>query len=310
MEQQLKVFLTVAELKHFSLAAEKLHMTQPGVSQHVRQLERMLDATLLERSNRKVTLTKAGEIVYAHAKEIVRLQERMRHLVEDLSGTPSGPLSIGASYTFGEYVLPHLAAPFVRLYPHIEPAIQIGNTTQIAALVAGRQLDVGIVEGQVNQEGLTAEPLARDELLVILASGHPLAGEERLTARQLEEQMWIVREEGSGTRAMADRLFEELGIAPRRMAFGSTQLIKESVEAGLGVSLLSAWTIQKELALGTVKALPVEGWAGERPFWLIRRASAYSTMAMELFGSYVKAEAPRLRSNDFHPLADGGWGRD
>lgn len=146
MDQHLHVFVTVVEKGSFSRAAEELHMTQPAVSQYIKLLEQTYGETLLERSTKFVRLNKAGEIVYYHAKEIVGLYTKMQSLMDDLSNRASGPLSIGASYTFGEYVLPHFIAKLLEEFPLIKPRIVIGNTKEIAKLVVGHQLDVGIIE--------------------------------------------------------------------------------------------------------------------------------------------------------------------
>src|SRR5699024_11548486 len=122
-------------------------MTQPAVSQYIRTFESRMGTRLLERTNKYVRLNKAGSIVYHHAKEILGLYTNMQHLVDDLVNKASGPLSIGASYTFGEYVLPPILADVQRIYPEIQPTLHIGNTAEIANLVATHQLDVGIVEG-------------------------------------------------------------------------------------------------------------------------------------------------------------------
>ncbi|MFK4997235.1 LysR family transcriptional regulator [Bacillus sp. N9] len=121
MDQHLRVFVIVAEKQNFSRAAEELHMTQPAVSQYIRALEDKIGTRLLERTNKYVRLNKAGEIVYHHAKEIIGLHTKMQNLVDDLVNKVSGPLSIGASYTYGEYVLPHIIANLKRLsrYPSL-----------------------------------------------------------------------------------------------------------------------------------------------------------------------------------------------
>lgn len=139
MDRQLHVFVTVAEMENFSRAAEELHMTQPAVSQYIQSFERTMGTNLLERSNKFVRLNKAGEIVYHHAKEILGLYTKMHYLIDDLTNKTSGPLSIGASYTFGEYVLPHVIAKMHKKYPLIIPTITIGNTKEVANLVLGHR---------------------------------------------------------------------------------------------------------------------------------------------------------------------------
>lgn len=284
MDQSLLVFIAVAEKQNFTRAAEALHMTQPAVSQHIQALESMIGTKLLERSNKYVRLNKAGEIVYRHSKEITGLYTRMQCLVDDLMHTASGTLAIGASYTFGEYVLPHTIAYLQTHYPLIKPTITIGNTKDISALVAARQLDIGIVEGELEHGRLHIEAFAKDRMYVIAAANHKYGSLEDIDAASLAEERWIVREEGSGTREATDKMFRSIGIHPaQQMEFGSTQIIKESVEAGLGLSLLSHWAVRKEIALGTLSRLTIEGQPVERDFLLLTLEDQLHTKAAELF---------------------------
>jgi LysR family transcriptional regulator, transcriptional activator of the cysJI operon len=284
MDQSLSVFTEVADTRNFSRAAERLHLTQPAVSQHIRALEERLKVRLLERNNKSVTLTKAGEIVLYHAKEIGGLYRRMEEMVNELMHYTGGPLSIGASYTFGEYVLPPTLARLNADFPDILPSVTIGNTADIAEKVRNRLLDVGIVEGEEIGTGLTVEKLAEDEMVVAAGERHPLADGSRIPLAILEEQTWLVREQGSGTRAAADKMFTMLGLKPARlMEMGSTQSIKETVEAGLGVTLQSRWALGKELGLGSLKVLNIEGLPVKRSFHVLLRNGDLRTRTMEVF---------------------------
>ncbi|MFF2092423.1 LysR family transcriptional regulator [Paenibacillus sp. NPDC058174] len=293
MDQSLLVFITVAEKMNFTRAAEALHMTQPAVSQHIQALESEMGTKLLERSNKYVRLNEAGRIVYRHGKEIAGLYTSMQSLVNDLMNEASGTLAIGASYTFGEYALPHTIAYLQRHYPEIKPTITIGNTKEIAELVAGRQLDIGIVEGELHHGNgrLHVEPFAKDRMYIMASSAHPSLGEaEDVTAAQLQDQTWIVREEGSGTREATERMFSDIGLQfPATMEFGSTQIIKESVEAGLGITLLSHWAVRKELKLGTLNRLTLEGQPVEREFSLVRIDDQLQTKALQIFLEILRA---------------------
>lgn len=284
MDRYLQVFVTVAEKESFSRAAEEHHMTQPAVSQYIRTFEDMIGARLLERTNKYVRLNKAGEIVYHHAKEILGLYTKMENLVDDLENKASGPLSIGASYTFGEYVLPRIIAKLLEIYPEIEPTVTIGNTARIAALVNDHQLDIGIVEGHFNDKLLIEEAFAEDQMVVVAAPHHHLARHEgQVKMEHLANETWIVREGGSGTREATDKLFRKFKLTPTTfMYFSSTQPIKESVEAGLGLSLLSRWAIQKEVKNGDLKIIEVQGLPLLRKFSIVTK-SPYQTKAMEVF---------------------------
>lgn len=284
MDQHLRVFATVAEMESFSRAAEELHMTQPAVSQYIKSLENLMGTKLLERGNKYVRLNKAGEIVYHHAKEILGLYTKMHDLINDLTNKTSGSLSIGASYTFGEYVLPHIIHKMHEKYPLIVPTITIGNTKEIANLVLGHQLDVGIIEGEWKDKHLVIEPFAKDSMYIVASRKHRLAQEkEEIDVAELEKETWIVRENGSGTREATEKMFKLCKINPKnKLEFGSTQLIKESVEKGLGITMLSYWAIRKECELGTLKMLDVQKLPIVREFSIVLR-SPFQTKALNVF---------------------------
>lgn len=288
MDSQLEVFVTVAELENFSRAAERLHMTQPAVSQYIKVLEKSMDARLFDRSNKYVRLTQAGEIVYHHAKEIIGLYTSMHALIDDLTNKASGTISIGASYTYGEYVLPEVLKRLKEEAPEITPSVTIGNTKEICKLISDYRLDIGIVEGEVKDENITVEPFETDELYVVSSPESLTLREGNFSPRELEEETWIVREEGSGTRRISEKFFSSVGILPvSRLEFGSTQLIKEAVEAGLGIALLSRWTFKKEVIAGDLAIVNVEGLPVQREFSLISR-SLFRSKALEIFVEKVK----------------------
>ncbi|WP_077603929.1 LysR family transcriptional regulator [Oceanobacillus sojae] len=284
MDNHLQIFITVAENQSFSKAAEEHYMTQPAVSQYIRALEDSVGMRLLERSNKYVRLNKAGEIVYHYGKEILGLYTTMQNLVDDLVNRANGPLAIGASYTFGEYVLPRIIADMLERYPNIEPAVTIGNTAKIADLVATHQLDVGIVEGHFNRKEIIIEEFAEDEMVIVASSENKLLyKKEEIDLSDLVKETWVVRERGSGTREATEKFFQRFDITPSRlMHFSSTQSIKESVAAGLGITLLSKWAVQKEVKYGDLKIIPIKGLPFVREFSIITK-SPFKTNALEIF---------------------------
>ena len=279
MDQQLNVFVAVVEKRNFSRAAEELHMTQPAVSQYIKSLEDSLGTKLLVRSNRSVEMNKAGEIVYHHAKELLNLYSKMTYLLDDLTNRASGKITIGASYTYGEYVLPHVIAAIRKEYPLITPSITIGNSKEIGDFVYSHQLDVGIIEGDYPSRDMKVEDFAQDEMVIVASPSYSQVGNGKV----LEKEMWVVRESGSGTRGATERMWHQLGISPpNTMSFGSTQLIKESVEAGIGISILSKWTIRKELELGTLVVLAIPNFTYKRTFSILMR-SPFQTKVLDVF---------------------------
>lgn len=284
MDQYLEVFITVVEKENFSRAAEELHMTQPAVSQYIRALEEAVGTRLLERSNKFVRLNKAGEIVYHHAKEILGLYTKMQCLVDDLTNTASGPISIGSSYTFGEYILPHIIARLQENFPLISPSITIHNTIEIINLVNTHQLDIGIIEGFYQDDNLQTEMISEDSMVIVASPKHRLLRKKgKIRISDLEEETWILREKGSGTREATENLFRMYELTPKKvMEFGSTQLIKESVQAGLGITLLSRWTIEKEITNRYISELKVKGLPFKRNFSILTH-SPYQTKSLKTF---------------------------
>jgi LysR family transcriptional regulator, transcriptional activator of the cysJI operon len=175
----------------------------------------------------------------------------------------------------------------------ITPTITIHNSTVIAEMVSKRQLDVGIVEGEYVDEKMCVEPFADDRMYVIASPKHRLAGETEVRIDELIKETWIVREDGSGTREAAEKMFRQLQFSPQeRMEFGSTQVIKESVEAGLGISLLSHWAIRKERQLGTLCTLKVAGTPVTRDFSLLTRSNESHTKALDIFMDLIRTHMP------------------
>lgn len=296
MNQSYRVFVEVIERGNFSKAAQSLFMTQPAVSQYVKTLERDIGVPLINRSKKKMQLTKAGEIVFQHAKEMIGHYETMTHLIHEMYHEPKGDLAIGASYTFGEYVLPRFIARLTKQYPEIQPKITIGNTQDIAKQVEEMSLDIGIVEGDVVAKTLQVKPFATDEMCIVAAHDHPLASKEKVTKKDLEEQTWIIREEGSGTREAAVRLLDKIGIVPeRQMNFGSTQIIKESVEAGLGLTVLSLWTIRKEISMETLSIIDYPGGKLARAFSILLKEKPMHTKATKVFKEILMPETTENR---------------
>ncbi|MDI3257475.1 MAG: LysR family transcriptional regulator [Kyrpidia sp.] len=296
MDQSLLIFVTVAKMKNFSRAAEALHMTQPAVSLQIRSLENKFGVRLLERTHRTVRLTQAGEMLLAQAQDILDRYEELAAMMDDLQQGEVGHLAIGASYTFGEYVLPRILAKFCKAYPRVSTAISIENTRQVAEGILRREHDVGIVEGELDHPELETFPLFEDELMVIVPAGHPLACGFEADPDELAAQRWIVREPGSGTREAADRMFAATGLCPSAvMELGSTQIIKESVEAGLGVSLLSTRAVAKEVRLGILAMLRLRGHRIRRTFSAVLHRYRYHIRAVDHFMAVLREESGTLQ---------------
>lgn len=301
VDLQLLVLVTVVEERNFTRAAQKLHISQPAISQHIHNLERRLGSQLLDRTNKYVRLNKAGEIAYRHAKEALKLDDQMQRLIVDLKERPQGPLKIGASFTFGEYILPHLIAEFRTRYPDIRPMIEIENTQHVLDSVTEGDIDIGIIEGMsLRDHDVIVEPIAKDTVVIVASSHHPLSSSPLVTAQEIAAEPWIVREIGSGTREITDYAMRFYGIEPAQIIeYASTQIIKESVAAGLGITILSKWAIRRELAWKTFVELKLGSELIHRPFSIVLKRSDFQTKATQLFRTFVHEQSPRL--NQFQP---------
>lgn len=288
LDHQLFIFKTVADKKNFSRAGELLNITQPAISQHIQALEEYYGVKLFERSSKKVELTQAGAILYNYALEILGLHQVAKRAVSDLVDTVTGKLIIGASLTIGEYVLPRLLATFARKYPDVDYSVWVGNSEQIHDRTREGTIDIGLVEGAMDDPQLNMITFLPDELVLVAPMHHPLSTRTAVSREDLKECVFVIREEGSGTRVSVEEFFLKAGFRPERIiTLGSTQAIKEAVEAGLGITILSRWCLRKELLLGSLKILKVKGVEIPRWFFLIRLKDKFQSRASDEFVKFI-----------------------
>ncbi|WJH29219.1 LysR family transcriptional regulator [Paenibacillus sp. CC-CFT742] len=243
--ESLKVYITVVEQRNFSRAAELLHLSQPGVSLHIRKLEKEFDVKLMHRSPKWVKLTEAGELLYVRAKEMVNLYESAKLDIARLHDNVSGSLQIGASFTIGEYVLPRLFSSFARQYPEVAMEVFIENSSQVVEAIRDNHIDFGLIEEDIEAQDLNVTPFMKDELIIVAAEGYPLHTSVNADLEQLQDQVWILREMGSGTRSSSDRFLAQTGLRVNRSyVFNSSQGVKEAVFSGLGIAMLSRWVVK------------------------------------------------------------------
>lgn len=292
-DHKLKVFCTVAETKSFSKTSEIIHLTQPAVSLQIQALEEIYETKLFDRSSSTVTLTPAGEVLYKYAKEILSLYANAEKVIGELTGLVKGSISIGASSTLGNYLLPAVITDFKKTHPKIKVHLLVGNTKRVVELLNSGNIDLGLVEGEVTRQKMIVEKLIADELVLIVPAHHPWAKKKEVSISELTKEPFIFREGGSGTRQMIEKFLANHGIAPQdlkiSMVLGSTEAIKEAVENGLGVSIVSRWAARKENRYGTLSLLKIKEQKMMRDFSLITNKSAVSSHAVDEFLTYLKA---------------------
>ncbi len=291
-DRRLQVFHTVARLLSFTKAAEALHMTQPAVTFQVRQLEEYFNTRLFDRTHNRISLTDAGHCVYGYADRLFQLYAEMESAVREMTGDISGMLIIGASTTIAEYMLPALLGDFKKQNPDVNVQLKVSNSEGIVQMVENNTIDLGVVESPVLNKNLVVDVCRMDELVGVVSPRHPLADRISVSLEELLAFPYICREEGSGTREVINEYMAEQGINIAQinvsMELGSPESIKGAVEAGMGVSVVSLATVQKELKLETLKALQLSP-ALERPFSFVHQKQKFRHRAMDELLAFARA---------------------
>ncbi|MCZ0875284.1 selenium metabolism-associated LysR family transcriptional regulator [Peribacillus sp. AS_2] len=280
----LKVFVTVIELKNFSRAGDILNLSQPGVSLHIRNLENELGTKLIYRSPKQVQITEPGKILYRHAKQMLNHYETAKREINEFNNVVSGTMKIGASFTIGEYYLPKVLAEFAAQYPMVDIQIIISNSNDVIQGIRSNKLDIGLIEGETDYKDIDVMPFMNDEMIVVVPPDHPLSQMDFIEGNMLQNQTWVLREQGSGTRTYSDKLLSSLELNIKKtFIFTSIQGVKEAVMAGLGIALLSRLTVQKELKSNELKTFHLKNEPLIRPFSIVKKLDFEASKAMELF---------------------------
>lgn len=311
-DRRLQVFYTVAKQLSFTKAADILYMTQPAVTFQVKQLEEHFNTRLFERSHGKISLTLAGDLVLGYAERILALTGEMEARVGELTGQVTGPLMIGASTTIAEYQLPRILGEFKERFPQVQAQLTVANSETIAAKVAEHALDVGLIEAPSHNPHLTTLAVCEDELVMICAPNNALAKRSSVDAREIAEQPYVSREHGSGTREVVDGFFRDNGVNPDdlhiEMELGSREAIKGAVEAGLGVAIMSASTVTKEIQLGTLVAVPLSPRL-TRELSMVYAPEKFRSKLLDAFISFVESKFQQCNL-DVIPLKRSAKGRN
>ncbi|MEX3624392.1 LysR family transcriptional regulator [Viridibacillus arvi] len=264
----LKTFVALADIKNFTKTAEYLHISQPSVSLHIKNLETEFNTQLFLRSPKSLKITPSGEILYDRAKQMLAIYDQTKSDILTLQNEIKGKLLIGASFTIGEYVLPSLLVTLQQKYPELDLEVIIGNTDEIVEAVQLLKIDIGLIEGQTTNKELIVEPFMEDELLLVASPSHVLAKKESITIQDLHNHTWLTREEGSGTRNYLLHILESNGINIKSLiSISSNQGLKEFMTQGIdGLTLLSKNVIEHELKRGTLAVIRLEDRVFKRSF--------------------------------------------
>ena len=291
---QLRILKAIAAEGSFKRAADSLYVSQPAVSLQVQHLERQLDVPLFDRGGRRAQLTEAGQLLLSYGDRILSLCQETCRAIDDLQSLNGGTLIIGASQTTGTYLMPQMIGLFRKKYPEVSVQLHVHSTRRTAWSVANGQVDLAIIGGEIPadlHDSLEITPYAEDELALILPTSHPLAQVGVLPIEELYKLQFINLDSQSTIRKAIDRVLLDSGVDPRQLAIAmelnSIEAIKNAVQAGLGAAFLSVTAIEKELQMGALQQVRIDGVVIKRMLLQIRNPNRYRSKATEAFCNEV-----------------------
>lgn len=281
--EQLRVFVAVAERQHVTRAAEALNLAQSAASAAIAALEARHEAKLFHRVGRGIEMTGAGAVFLVEARAVLARAEAAELVLAELGGLKRGTLRVNASQTIASYWLPRHLVAFRRAYPGIDIRLTVGNTAQAAAAVHEGSAELGFVEGDVDDPVLSSRMVARDYLVVVVGAEHPWASCADVAAAQLMDSEWVLREPGSGTRAMFEAALKEFGvpIGALRIALElpTNESVRAAVEAGMGATAISASVAAPSLEAGLLHKIALA--LPERDFCVLQHAGRHRSRAAD-----------------------------
>jgi LysR family transcriptional regulator, low CO2-responsive transcriptional regulator len=291
---QLATFQVVAKHCSFVRAAEELHFSQPAVSAQIRHLERSLGVKLFDQIGRKTHLTQAGEELYLYSRKIFSVIDETLEVMEALRSPHYGRLSVGADTTVGSYVIPGLLGKFRQIYPQVEILLQVLNRASLVEAILNNRVDMAVMGSVPDDAPVEIEPFAYNPLVLIAAPTHRLAGLKNVPIEELGREHFLLREQGSGTRAALEAILEEAGIPLQvSMQVGNNSAIKQGVAASLGIALISRVAIDMELETNRLVILDVEGFPIVRQWRLVHVKDKYLSATARAFKSFLLQHADR-----------------
>jgi DNA-binding transcriptional LysR family regulator len=293
---QLKIFCKVVELKSFSKAGEAVHLSQPTVSSHIKELEGHFGTRLVDRLSRRVLPTKAGELLYDYAQQLVALRDRTEAVMAEFSGKMKGRLSIGGSTIPGGYLLPRIIGLFSKRYPEVRISLKVGDTSEILSMVATGRIEAGVVGAKSSDKLLQQVPMAVDEMCLVVPSDHIWAQRQTIKFKELLGEPFIVRELGSGTLRSIEQQLQKKGYAVSDLnivaEMGSTEAVRQAIKNKVGLSILSAIAVADDIQTGLLKAISIEGLNLKRSFYLTTHKQRTPSPLSTTFIKFLKIEMP------------------
>ena len=292
--RQLKVFESVSRNLSYTLAAKELFLTQPAVSMQIKQLEENVGLPLLQQMGKKIYLTEAGREMNHYARNIARELEEAGEIMEQLKGAKIGRLEVTVATTANAFAT-RMLSKFNKMYEGSTVSLDVTNRESLLQQLADNEKDIAIMGRPPENAELVTEPFADNPLVVIAAPDHPLVGQQPIPLYMLQDQTFVVREKGSGTRTAMQRFFEEHNLSiTSSMEMNENEAIKQAVQAGMGLGVVSIHTIELELETNRLVILDVEDFPIMRHWYLVHRKGKRLSPITQAFKDFVLSEGRNL----------------
>jgi LysR family transcriptional regulator, low CO2-responsive transcriptional regulator len=292
--RQLEILDAVARCGSFSGASTELHLSQPAVSMQIKQLEDVLGLPLFEHMGKRIHLTKAGEEALKTSRIIAAELSNLQHAVAEIQGLKGGTLTVSATST-ASVLAARLMALFRALHPDVRLSLNVVNRETLLLHLAENNIDLALMGKPPEGLDVRAQAFMDNPLVVIAATGHPLAGVADIPLERLVAEPLIGREQGSGTRGALEKFLEGHGLSLKpAMEMNKNEAIKQAVEAGLGLGVVSLHTVKAELASGQLCVLDVRGFPLMRQWYLVQRRGKRLSPAAQAFAQFVLNEAAQV----------------
>jgi DNA-binding transcriptional LysR family regulator len=292
--RQLQVFEAVARHLSHSRAAKELYLSQPAISMQIKQLEQAVELPLFEQIGKQIHLTEAGSEMLHYSRAISQQLQEMEAVFSEMKGLEHGHLNISVVNT-ANYFMPQLLAKFCQQNPKIKISLHVANRDAVLNHLAENIADLAIMGQPQKGAEMLAQSFMKNPLVVIAPPSHPLCKVKRVKLKRLEQESFLVREQGSGTRSSMERVFSEHGIQFRAgMEMGTNEAIKQAVQAGMGLGILSLHSAELELETGRLAVLNVEYFPVVRYWYIVHRQNKRLSTVAQAFKMFLLTEAEQL----------------
>jgi DNA-binding transcriptional LysR family regulator len=293
---QLKVFISVFKNRSFSRASEELYLTQPTISNHIKLLEEEFHCKLFDRLGRSIIPTREAEVLYSHSIELIEKADTLKEAIGEIRKDLTGKLIVGASTIPGVYLLPRIMSEFQTRHAATSFQILISDSRGIINSVSKHEILLGIVGAKLGNEHIKYTPFVEDELIAV--SSPSFSGNNRMKFAEIVKLPMVVREEGSGTRRETEKFMEGKGISPESLKitgiFGSTDAVKQAVKAGLGISILSKYSVADELEHKILKEIKLTDIEMKRRFYIVTHKKRTLPRLYETFLEHILTKSKNL----------------